>query len=72
MQRCRRAYIDQHVADDPARAAAEYWRSFGADLEGYIQREVVQACVGDYHEILPTREHHLSGASSTPLPGRDG
>ena len=30
---------------------------FRSDLEGYIAREVVQACVGDYHEILPTREH---------------
>ena len=52
------AYIDQHVAEDPARAASEYGATFRVDLEGYISREIVQACIGDYHEILPTREHN--------------
>src|SRR4029077_732228 len=52
------SYIDQHLADDPVRAAAEYGAIFRSDLEGYIAREVVQACVADYHEILPTREHN--------------
>jgi hypothetical protein len=52
------SYIDQHVADDPARAATEYGAIFRSDLEGYISREVVQACVGDYYEIMPTRDHN--------------
>ena len=46
----------KHMQDDPARAAAEYLAQFRSDLEGFIAREVVQACVGDYHEILPTRD----------------
>jgi hypothetical protein len=51
------SYIDQHVADDPARAAAEYGAIFRSDLENFISREIVLACLGDYHEIRPSRDH---------------
>ena len=39
------------MADDAARASAEYLAQFRSDLEGYVQREVVEACVGDYFEL---------------------
>ena len=39
------SYIDQHMADDPARAQAEYMAQFRSDLEGYVLREAVEACV---------------------------
>jgi hypothetical protein len=47
------SYIDMHVAEDPSRAAAEYGAVFRSDLEGYVQREVVEACVGDFYELPP-------------------
>jgi hypothetical protein len=39
------AYIDQHMADDEARAMAEYMAQFRADLEAFVSREAVMACV---------------------------
>ena len=47
------AYIDAHMADDAARASAEYLAQFRSDLEGYVPREVVEACVGDFYELPP-------------------
>jgi hypothetical protein len=38
-------YIDQHVADDPARAAAEYFARFRSDLEAFVLRDAVEACI---------------------------
>jgi hypothetical protein len=39
------SYIDQHVADDPTRAAAEYFAKFRSDLESFVLREAVEACI---------------------------
>ena len=39
------AYIDRHVADDPARAAAEYGAQFRDDVAGYVDRAVVEAAI---------------------------
>ena len=39
------SFIDQHMAEDPARAQAEYMAQFRGDLEGYVLREAVEACV---------------------------
>jgi hypothetical protein len=39
------AHIDEHMADDPARASAEYMATFRTDLESLVQREVIEACV---------------------------
>jgi hypothetical protein len=39
------AFIDDHMADDEARAAAEYLATFRSDLESLVQREVVEQCV---------------------------
>jgi hypothetical protein len=39
------SYIDAHLADDPVRAAAEYLAQFRSDLEGFVLREAVEACI---------------------------
>jgi hypothetical protein len=39
------SYIDQHMADDEARASAEYLAMFRTDLEAFVLREVVDANV---------------------------
>jgi hypothetical protein len=38
-------FIDQHLEDDPARAAPEYLAEFRSDIEGFVSREAVTACV---------------------------
>jgi hypothetical protein len=48
------SYIDAHMADDPARAAAEYMAQFRSDLEAFIVREAVETCVAlGVHERMP-------------------
>jgi hypothetical protein len=47
------SYIDAHMAEDAARASAEYMAVFRSDLEGYVSREVVEACTGGYIELSP-------------------
>ena len=48
------SYIAKHAADDPARAAAEYGAIFRTDIEAFIPREVVEACViGGRRELPP-------------------
>ena len=39
------SYIDAHVAEDPARAQAEYFAAFRTDVETYVAKEVVDAAV---------------------------
>jgi hypothetical protein len=39
------AYIDSHLEEDPARAAAEYLAAFRTDVEGFVTRESLMACV---------------------------
>jgi hypothetical protein len=39
------SWIDQQLARDPARGAADYLAQFRSDLEGFISREAVMACV---------------------------
>ena len=51
------ALIDQHLADDPARAGAEWLALFRTDVEGFVSREVVEACVTPFERERP------------PLPG---
>ena len=45
--------IDKALAKDPARAQAEYMASFRSDVEGFVSREVVEACIRqDRHELV--------------------
>ena len=43
----RQRVIDEAMENDPAWAAAEYGAQFRADIEGYIQREAVEACMSE-------------------------
>jgi hypothetical protein len=47
------SYIDKHAADDPARAAAEYGAIFRTDIEAFLPREVVEACLVPGRRELP-------------------
>jgi hypothetical protein len=47
------AFIDAHLAEDAARAGAEYLAQFRTDLESYVDIAVVEGCVGDHREMLP-------------------
>jgi Terminase large subunit, T4likevirus-type, N-terminal len=52
------SYIDQHMADDPARAAAEYGATFRTDIEAFASREAIAACIATgVYERGPLREH---------------
>ena len=46
-------FIAAHVAEDAARARAEYFAEFRTDIEGYISREIVEAAIGDFWELPP-------------------
>ncbi len=56
------AYIDRHLADDPARAAAEYLAHFRSDLEAFVSREAVEQCVAWHvYERPPLSNIHYTG-----------
>ncbi len=45
--------IDRELEKDPLRNRAEYLSEWRSDVEGFIPREIVEACVGDYIELPP-------------------
>jgi hypothetical protein len=45
--------IDRALAKDPVRNRAEYLSEWRSDVEGFIPREAVEACVRDYIELPP-------------------
>jgi hypothetical protein len=50
------SYIDKHVAEDAARASAEYGAQFRSDIEGFVSQEVVEAAtVPGRHELPPVK-----------------
>ena len=49
------AWIDAELARDPVRNRAEYLAEFRSDIEAFINRDVVEACTGDFFELPPTR-----------------
>ena len=49
---CRSA-VDRALEKDRARATAEYLAQFRTDIEGFVALEAVEACTGDYREMLP-------------------
>jgi hypothetical protein len=66
------SYIDAHLADDPARASAEYLAQFRSDLESWVSREVVEASVGDYFELPPAAGYVSYYAAVDPAGGSGG
>jgi Terminase large subunit, T4likevirus-type, N-terminal len=47
------SYIDAETEKDPAAAQAEYGAQFRLDIESFISREAVEACVAPVHELAP-------------------
>jgi hypothetical protein len=45
--------ITRAIEKDPVRNRAGYLSEWRSDVTGFIPREVVEACVGDYHELPP-------------------
>jgi hypothetical protein len=68
------AWIDQQLAKDPVRAAADYLAQFRSDVTGFISRDAVMACVvPGLRERPPDRRLHFhafcdpSGGSSDSM-----
>lgn len=56
------AVIDRALADDPARAGAEWEASFRADLEDFLTQEIVDGCtVEGRRELMPIAGQHCVG-----------
>jgi hypothetical protein len=55
------SFIDERMAADPARAQAEYLAQFRTDVERFVSPEIVEACVGDFHERPPMTGFVYSG-----------
>ena len=52
------SFIDQHMAEDAARAQAEYFALFRTDVQAFVDREVVEACViSGLYGRPPERRH---------------
>jgi hypothetical protein len=47
------SFIDEAYEDDPANAAAEYGGQFRSDIEAFVSREAVDACVMERRYELP-------------------
>jgi len=63
------SYIDAHVADDPAKASAEYFAQFRTDVETFISREIVEAAVVACRYELPRVEGVLYTGATDPSGG---
>ena len=55
---------------DRARATAEYLAEFRTDVEGFVALEIVEACTGDYREMLPAASNFYR-AFTDPSGGSD-
>src|SRR6478609_11234900 len=55
---------------DRARATAEYLAQFRTDVEGFVAIEIVEACTGDYREMLPAASNFYR-AFTDPSGGSD-
>jgi hypothetical protein len=63
------AFIDDAYADDPANAAAEYGAQFRSDIEAFVTREAVEACVIDDRFELPPMSGVVYAAFCDPSGG---
>lgn len=62
--------IARALEDDPAAASAEYLAEFRGDIESYVSREAVEACVDDGRVELPPRPGVTYSAFGDPSGGR--
>jgi Terminase large subunit, T4likevirus-type, N-terminal len=67
------SYIDRHMAQDPARATAEYLAQFRTDLEAFVSREAVEACVswGSYERAARFETSYLGFIDAAGGSGSD-
>jgi hypothetical protein len=65
------AEIARELEADPVRNRAEYLSEWRDDCEGFIPRDVVEACVGDYRELEP-RPGVLYSGFLDPASGTNG
>lgn len=49
--------VDRALERDRAAASAEYLAQFRTDIESFVPFEIVQACIGDHHEMAPISAH---------------
>jgi hypothetical protein len=63
------SYIASHMADDPARASAEYLAQFRTDVETFISREVVEDSVVAGRFELPRVDGVLYTGATDPSGG---
>ena len=61
--------VDHALEKDRARATAEYLTQFRTDVEGFVALEIVEACTGDYREMLPANNFYR--AFTDPSGGSD-
>ena len=53
------AEIDTDIALDPARGQAEWLSEWRADIDDYVDRAAIEACViSGRHELMPLRQEH--------------
>jgi hypothetical protein len=64
-----RSVIDEAYERDPAAAAAEYGAEFRTDVEGFVSREVVEACVVTGRYELPPIGGMVYSAFTDPSGG---
>ena len=62
--------VDRALEKDRARATAEYLAQFRTDVEGFVAIEIVEACTGDYREMLPAANNFYR-AFTDPSGGSD-
>ena len=62
--------VDRALEKDRARATAEYLAQFRTDVEGFVALEIVEACTGDYREMLPAANNFYR-AFTDPSGGSD-
>ena len=46
--------VDRALETDRVRNTAEFFAEFRSDVEGFVALEAVEACTGDYREMLPS------------------
>jgi hypothetical protein len=48
--------IDRLIEKNPTANRSEYLAEFRNDLEAYVSLEIVESCVGEFHELPPRRD----------------
>jgi hypothetical protein len=53
--------VDRALERDRASATAEFLAQFRSDIESFVPIEIVEACVGDHHEMAPLLGQRYAG-----------